>query len=618
MLRIGLVLLAVLAAAPKAAALGPEDEARLDGLFAGLMETHHIPGAVLMVVEDGRVVMSKGYGVADLETRSPIDPQATLFRVASISKLFVATAVMQQVELGRLDLDADVNGYLESFQLEPTYDQPVTLRHLLTHTGGFDDRFLRTAEPLERTPTPLGEYLARDMPPRVMPPGKTISYSNHGYALAGYLVERVSGVPFAEYVRREILMPLGMDRSSFGIPTPLPATLARPYVWRAGRHVELGYDRLLDFPAGDLVTCGADLARFLLAHLDGGRFGTARILPEARIEEMHQQQVTMAEGLAGWSLGFSVVDRPPLPARAHGGSWRGFGSHAVIVPERNLGWFVSTNHDFHPAFFDALRRGLWEALVPGPRPEPPLPSPDFAERAGDYVGSYVANRRVRSTVLKLGELLFEMHLSLDETGALVLAAAGGGGEPLRLVETGPDRFVAAQGWPRAAFARDADGRVTQLFVESRVLDRLPAWRSPRNQVLIALVAALLFLSTLLGWGLGAVARALAGGEPSPVRLRSRVLGSVASAILLVFLALVATLAGDPDIWDLMIELPLAFRVTVWLPLAALPLALALPLELFRGFQGKVPLARLHYGLLTLAVALVVVGAFAWNAVPWKT
>jgi CubicO group peptidase (beta-lactamase class C family) len=421
-LRIGLVLLAVLAAAPAAGALGPEDEARLDGLFAGLMETHHIPGAVLMVVEDGRVVLSKGYGVADLETRSPVDPQATLFRVASISKLFVATAVMQQVELGRLDLDADVNGYLESFQLEPTYDQPVTLRHLLTHTGGFDDRFLRTAQPLERTPTPLGEYLARDMPPRVMPPGKTISYSNHGYALAGYLVERVSGVPFAEYVRREILMPLGMDRSSFGIPTPLPATLARPYVWRAGRHVELGYDRLLDFPAGDLVTCGADLARFLLAHLDGGRFGTARILPEARIEEMHQQQVTMAEGLAGWSLGFSVVDRPPLSARAHGGSWRGFGSHAVIVPERNLGWFVSTNHDFHPAFFDALRRGLWETLVPGPRPDPPLPSPDFAERAGDYVGSYVANRRVRSTVLKLGELLFEMHLSLDETGALVLAA----------------------------------------------------------------------------------------------------------------------------------------------------------------------------------------------------
>jgi hypothetical protein len=137
-------------------------------------------------------------------------------------------------------------------------------------------------------------------------------------------------------------------------------------------------------------------------------------------------------------------------------------------------------------------------------------------------------------------------------------------------------------------------------------------------VLIALVAALLFLSTLLGWGLGAVARALAGAAPSPVRLRSRVLGSVASAILLLFLALVAALAGDPDIWDLMIELPLAFRVTVWLPLAALPLALALPLELFRGFQGKVPLARLHYGLLTLAVALVVVGAFAWNAVPWKT
>ncbi len=617
MLRIGLALLALLAAAPTAAALGPPDATRLDGLFAGLMETHHIPGAVLVVVEDGRVVVSKGYGVADLETRSPVDPQTTLFRVASISKLFVATAVMQQVELGRLDLDADVNGYLESFQLEPSYAEPVTLRRLLTHTGGFDDRFLRTAEPLERAPTPLGEYLARDMPPRVMPPGKNISYSNHGYALAGYLVERVSGVPFAEYVRREILAPLGMDRSSFGIPTPLPASLAQPYVWRGGRHHELGYDRLLDYPAGDLVTCGGDLARFLLAHLDGGRLGAARILPEARVAEMHRQQVSMAEGLAGWSLGFAVLDRPPVPARAHGGSWRGFGSHAVIVPERNLGWFVSTNHDFHPAFFDALNRELWETLVPGPSPDPPLPPADFAERAGDYVGSYVANRRVRSTVLKLGAMLFEMRVSLDETGALVLAPAAGAGLPLRLVETGPDRFVSDRGWPRAVFARDAEGRVSQLFVEAQVLDRLSEWQSPLNQMALGVMSALLFAGTLLGWGLGALGRGLAGAAPSPLRLRSRLLGSAVAAILLSFLVLVATLASDPNIWALMIELPAAFRATLWLPVLALPLALTLPVELLRGFRTKAPLARLHYGLLTLAVALVLMGAFVWNALPWK-
>jgi CubicO group peptidase (beta-lactamase class C family) len=616
-LRIGLLLLALLAATPTAAALGPEDEARLDGLFAGLMETHHIPGAVLVVVEDGRVAVAKGYGVADLQTQGPVDPQTTLFRVASISKLFVATAVMQQVELGRLDLDADVNGYLERFQLEATYDEPITLRHLLTHTAGFDDRFLRTAQPLEHAPTPLGQYLASDMPPRVMPPGKNISYSNHGYALAGYLVERVSGVPFAEYVRREILAPLGMDRSAFGIPTPVPASLARPYVWRKGRHIELGYDRLLDFPAGDLVTCGADLARFLLAHLQGGRFDEARILPEARVAEMHRQQVTMAEGLAGWSLGFSVVDRPPLPARAHGGSWRGFGSHAVIVPERNLGWFVSTNHDFHPAFFDALRRGLWETLVPGPRPEPPQPPPDFAERAGDYVGSYVANRRVRSTVLKLGAMLFEMRVSLDDTGALVLAPAAGGGLPLRLVETGPDRFVSDRGWPRAVFARDARGRVSQLFVESGVLDRLSEWQSPLNQMALGVMSALLFAGTLLGWGLGALGRGLAGAPPSPLRLRARLLGSAAAATLLLFLVLVATLAADPNIWALMIELPAAFRATLWLPILAVPLALALPLELVRGFLQPAPLARLHYALLVLAVALVLVGAFVWNTLPWK-
>jgi hypothetical protein len=154
-------------------------------------------------------------------------------------------------------------------------------------------------------------------------------------------------------------------------------------------------------------------------------------------------------------------------------------------------------------------------------------------------------------------------------------------------------------------------------VESQVLDRLPAWRSPRNQVLVGVAAALLFLGTLVGWTLGAGARALAGAPPSPVRLRSRLLGSAAAAILLGFLGLVGTQAANPDIWDVMIELPPAFRVVVWLPLLALPLALALPLELLRGFETRAPLARLHYALLTLAVGLVVLGAFAWNALPWK-
>jgi CubicO group peptidase (beta-lactamase class C family) len=143
---------------------GPQDPAELavflDGLLGGLMEERHIPGAVVLVVKDGSVFFAKGYGFADLETKRPVDPETTLFRVFSVSKLFTATAVMQLVEQGKLDLHADVNQYLDSFSLEERFGKPVTLANLLTHTGGFDDALLGSIQPLEREPVPLGKYLA--------------------------------------------------------------------------------------------------------------------------------------------------------------------------------------------------------------------------------------------------------------------------------------------------------------------------------------------------------------------------------------------------------------------------------------------------------------------------
>lgn len=621
MLRIppAAVIVLMLLAAPAAAATS-DLEARLDGLFLGLMTTHHIPGAVLVVFQRGEVALSKGYGVANLETGAPVDPRTTRFRVASNSKLLVATAVMQQIERGALDLDADVNRYLDGFAIEERFGEPVTLRELLTHTAGFDDRFLHSAQHLEDDPEPLASYLARNMPPRVMRPGRTISYSNHGYALAGHLVGRASGHSFADTIDRDILTPLGMSRSRFGVPTPIPDDMARPYVWREGRHVDIGYDRLLDAPAGDLVTTGADMARFLLAHLHGGRLGDVQILKPESVAAMHRQQVTMAPGLSGWTLGFAQLELDGVDALTHGGSWRGFGTDTAIVPASGDGWFVSTNHDFHPAFFDALRIGLAE-IVLGVHPDGSgTPAADFGERAGDYVGSYVANRRVRSTALKLSEVLFEMRLDFDpETRELVLRPASGGDSRVRLIETGPDRFVGSGGLPRAAFLRDEQGAVTRLVIENRALDRLPAWRSPANHARIAVACALFFVATWAGWLLGALVRGLVGGRPSPLTGRARLVGGCVALLLSAFLVDLGLTLSDPNIWDLMIELPPSYRLGLWLPLITLPVALLLPGQLLRGFapRSRAPLARLHYLILVLASALVLGGAWFWNLVPWK-
>jgi CubicO group peptidase (beta-lactamase class C family) len=212
-------------AASAATGLGnpAEVEAFFDGAMAAEMSARHIPGAVVSVVEDGQVLFNKGYGFADLENQTLVDPQRTLFRAGSVSKLFGATAVMQLAEQGKLDLDADVNTYLD-FKIPATFPQAITLKNLLTHTAGFEDigqdLFNLNAEEIQT----LGQYLKTHIPARVFPPGKLAAYSNYGAALAAYIVEGVSGLPFTEYVEKNIFTPLGMSHSTF--LQPLPADLA--------------------------------------------------------------------------------------------------------------------------------------------------------------------------------------------------------------------------------------------------------------------------------------------------------------------------------------------------------------------------------------------------------
>jgi CubicO group peptidase (beta-lactamase class C family) len=170
-----------------------ELEAFLDGVIAAQVEAHPIAGATVSVVKEGKLFFAKGYGFADIEGKRPVDPERTLFRVGSVSKLFTWTAVMQLYQEGKLDLDADLNTYLETPQIPPAYSEPITLAHLLTHTPGFEDRgiglFARSADRLR----PLADLLAAELPNRVRPPGQLASYSNHGTALAGLVVARVSG-----------------------------------------------------------------------------------------------------------------------------------------------------------------------------------------------------------------------------------------------------------------------------------------------------------------------------------------------------------------------------------------------------------------------------------------
>jgi len=436
--------------------IDPDDlETFLDGFFAARMAMLHIPGVVVVFVQDGEILLSKGYGFANLEQRLPMDPDATVVRIGSVSKTFVATAVMQQVEQGRLDLHTDVNQYLDTFRLDDNYPEPVTLAHLLTHTAGFDDYQSNTTDPTEIQP--LGPYLAEHMPPRVMPTGEILCYSNHGYALAAYIVERVSGIAFDQYVKDHILRPLGMDHSGYLLSPPMPSGLAVGYFHENAAYTPQPIDYDDDYPGGSLVSTAADMARFMLAHLQDGCYQGVCILQPATIAEMHRQQFTNHPQLPGWTYGFTEGFRNGQRLIGHGGAIRGFASDMTLLPEHGLGYFVAFNHECAGSSACGLISMLRGQFLDRYFPAEPVTLPAYTpqtERAR-LTGQYRDSRYYHSTVLKITVLGRDVPVTASDSGIVVDGA--------EYVEIAPLLFQEVGGEGRIAFREDGKGHITYMF-----------------------------------------------------------------------------------------------------------------------------------------------------------
>jgi CubicO group peptidase (beta-lactamase class C family) len=260
---------------------------------------------------------------------------------------------MQLVERGKLNLDEDVNNYLKSFKLKTKFPQPVTLAHLLTHTAGFVDTGNDTllARGKLRTLT-LGQWLAEYMPPQTKPPGAEVKYSNFGASLAGYIVEVVSGEPYAIYMQKHILEPLGMRNSSFLWPSQLDPKLrgrvAPGYVPDKNgslKRMTLEEGDFANTPAANLLTTAPDVARFMIAHLREGRYGKARILKESSVQRMHEPwKFGKSEKDVGYGFFWRPVKNQPFSFLFHGGGWDGSISDMELLPAHDLGYFLWYNH----------------------------------------------------------------------------------------------------------------------------------------------------------------------------------------------------------------------------------------------------------------------------------
>lgn len=319
-----------------------ELQAFANTFFFEQMEKLHIPGLTFIFVQDGEVIYASGYGYANLETATPINADSSIVRIGSVSKPFVATAVMQLVEQGKLDLHVDINQYLTAFQLESTFPKPLTLAHLLTHTGGFlDPPYFSNTDPGKLQP--LGPFLAANMPSPTNPPGEVFIYSNYGYALAALIVEEVSGTPFDQYVEQNIFSPLKMTHSSYLLAPPLPEHMVTGYQYRDGEQIPQPVDYADDYPGGSIISTAQDMSHFMLAHLGDGCYQGACILKTTTLAEMHQRWAETPYEGQNVTFGFveGIIDGQRL--LGHSGAIRGFGNSLDMIPGHNAGYFFSFN-----------------------------------------------------------------------------------------------------------------------------------------------------------------------------------------------------------------------------------------------------------------------------------
>jgi CubicO group peptidase (beta-lactamase class C family) len=505
---------AVTAAANGAHALTADDaSAWLDGFLPYALARGDVAGAVVTVVKDGQIIAAKGYGYADIKKKIPVDPATTMFRPGSVSKLLTWTAVMQQVEAGKLDLDADVNTYLD-FKLPERPDGPITLRHLMTHTAGFEEQIkgLITDDPAMLKP--LGEY-ARDYAPiRIFKAGTTPAYSNYATGLAGHLVERVSGLKFDDYVEQRIFKPLRMGHSSFRQPLPkaLEADMAQGY--KQATQPPEKFEIVMPGPAGSLSASGIDMSRFMLAHLNDGELEGQRILSAATAKMMHGTPTDMIPPLNRMLLGFYEQNYNGRRVISHGGDTMFMHSYLHLLPDEKVGLFISLNSVGKEGAVSPIRNELFRQFLDRYVPATAQPAPTTAaakQHARQVAGIYEISRRPdRSFLAALGMIQpMKVVANDDDTISFDALLDSSGSAPLRFREIAPYVWQdTASGW-RIAAKMDGD-RVERIshdqFAFAMVYQPFPAYRSPawlRPALAVALAATLL---TVLFWPIGAIVR----------------------------------------------------------------------------------------------------------------
>ncbi|MDF5725434.1 MAG: serine hydrolase [Rhizonema sp. PD37] len=604
-----------------------ELEAFIDRFFLQLKDGN-IPGAVFILVKDGKIFFSKGYGYANLEQKKPVIADKTLFRLGSVSKVFTATAMMQLAEQGKLNLNEDIDHYLQKFHIQNNQFKPITSAHLLTHTDGFNVAWSIGAATRYQSQLPsLEQFLSKNLPKRIRQPGELYVYGDVGIALAGYLVEVLSKVSFTEYINQNILKPLDMRHSSFQqpLPTALAADLAVGYNYRNGTYVRSPFAYIKSVPSAAMSATATDVAHFMIAQLQGGRYGNTQILNESTVQEMQQQHFTNFpnhNGMAGSAYGFYERFQNHQRALEHGGNIYGYTSQIFMLPEQKLGFFVAFNQDDKIGLRENLIAQFLNHYYPQQKSKTELPktqsSAESYQRIKQIEGSYRFIRYPHDSLVKLWIVCFgyqpDVRLKASRDGIVTLYTRGS-----RWRETEPWLLRYENSDIYLIFRRDTQGKVTSMSLSNYVFvthEKLAWYETLDVQKRLLLFSLLIFLSVFCLWLINLLIqcwRKQFSNISRKIRLIQVLIGLI-SGLNLFFLIGTVILILRINYWEFFFGLPIIMSILLYLPILTTGLTTSLPIIGLIAWKDKSwsIVGRLCYLLTMLASSTFILLLNYWS------
>lgn len=582
-------------------------EAFVDDFVSVHMKELEVPGLAFVMVKDGEVFFSKGYGLADVENQLPFDPDETIVRAGSNVKTVTALALVQLAEQGKIDLDANVNRYLTHFQIPDTFDEPITARQLLHYTAGLDSRFIGIRAESAEEILPLADYFVQRLPDRVRPPGAIRAYNDQEIALAGLLVEEVSGMPYDQYLQEYIFKPLGMKSSSIYLAEKDAKRTAVGY--GSNGAYPFNYYYLNDAAGAGFNTTPADLARYMLMHLGNGRLDGAQVFSEASIEELHTTRFSHHPKLPGIAYAFDETFWGGQRILAKGGGAPGFTNRMLLLLDEGVGVYFVYNRDSTVPLSWKLEQAFLERFYPGSKPpvgeEVPATDPQEMDR---YVGYYIdMNDYSMHSIEKVQALMEQEQVTFDEQGRL--RYAGG-----TLVRMDRNLFQWSESGRYVAFGDDEAGNVNYLFISRTALMRVPWVETFPVQMGLLGFSLVTFVSVLLGWLAAVIKR-----QGKSYLLSGSVSMIYAGFLVGMGLLLAPVFAGADPPWVFSFAPPTELLVLLALPLVGVVMTIFLAWWVVRSWKGKRGgwFVRVHNTLALAASIAFLFFLHTWNLLGYR-